>query len=443
MPFDPMAAESLFLSFRLCQRLRRVYISDFHLAPTGLTLRSARRQLLGSYVISIDDTPIFGIDDIQRLLLRYSSQDHPPATLLVTVAPERASDFDDRPPPLHLRLHDLRHIAALQSLDGVGMPINVEPSSSGHLRTVLNAFKADLHGINMVQFVHRLQHAGMTEEERSLKRFTRRQLMRLRNWPEWDKAFDAQLDAHLKVGCIGTPVPRPLPTDDRPLNVLRIHWTNTVKTGGTHKAHACIDGSRRAAPWLRLFAQTYASCIEQPCMHLFFALAAVHGLIVIIADTTNAFQQSPPPMEQCFLQIDDAYHSWYKKHFSVDIDPITHVVPLNKALQGHPEAGALWEHMIVSILEDKLGFRSTTHERNLYRGEINGELLLVLCHQVDDFAIAIATKDPRMADILIDKINAHVTTQNKGISTKYNGVNLLQTCSYIKLSCKSFIDQVV
>jgi len=47
----------------------------------------------------------------------------------------------------------------------------------------------------------------MTEEERSLKRFTCCQLMRLWNWPEWDKAFDAQLDAHLKAGCIGTPVP--------------------------------------------------------------------------------------------------------------------------------------------------------------------------------------------------------------------------------------------
>ena len=53
-----------------------------------------------------------------------------------------------------------------------------------------------------------------------------------------------------------------------------------------------------------------------------------------------------------------------------------HVVPLHKALQGHPEAGALWECMIVGILEG-LGFHSTTHECNLYRGEINGELVLV------------------------------------------------------------------
>jgi len=59
------------------------------------------------------------------------------------------------------------------------------------------------------------------------------------------------------------------------------------------------------------------------------------------------------------LQIDDSYRSWYKKCFNINIDPVTHAVPLNKALQGHPEAGALWERMIVGILEDELGFRST------------------------------------------------------------------------------------
>ena len=34
--------------------------------------------------------------------------------------------------------------------------------------------------------------------------------------------------------------------------------------------------------------------------------------------------------------------------------------------------------MIVGILEgDELQFKSTTHERNLYRGEIDSELVLV------------------------------------------------------------------
>ena len=101
-------------------------------------------------------------------------------------------------------------------------------------------------------------------------------------------------------------------------------------------------------------------------MHLFFALTAVHGLIVLIADMTNAFQQSLPPTEQCYLQVDDAYCSWYKKHFHIDLDPTTHVVPLNKVLQGHPEARALWDCTIVGILKVELGFCSTTHEKNLY-----------------------------------------------------------------------------
>jgi len=114
-------------------------------------------------------------------------------------------------------------------------------------------------------------------------------------------------------------------------------------------------------------------------------------------------------------------------------------VPLNKALQGHPEAGALWESMIVGILEE-LGFCSTTHKWNLYWGDINGELLLICC-QVDDFAIV--TKNPKTADILIGKINESVTTQNKGIGTKYNGVDLLQMHEYIKISCESFIDWVL
>jgi len=88
--------------------------------------------------------------------------------LVVTVAPECTSKFDDCPPPLHLRLHDICHIAALQLLDGVGMPINDQQSLHSHLHTALDAFEVDLYDVDMAQLVHRLQHSGMMEEERSL-----------------------------------------------------------------------------------------------------------------------------------------------------------------------------------------------------------------------------------------------------------------------------------
>jgi len=60
---------------------------------------------------------------------------------------------------------------------------------------------------------------------------------------------------------------------------------------------------------------------------------------------------------------------------------------------------------------------------------------------VDDFAIA--SKDPKTADLLISKINAQVMTQNKGLGTRYNGIDLSQTRDYIKVSCESFIDRML
>jgi len=88
-----------------------------------------------------------------------------------------------------------------------------------------------------------------------------------------------------------------------------------------------------------------------------FAIAAVTNKIVIIADTTNAYQQSPPPTKPCFLEIDEAYCSWYKKKFEKDIDPQAFIIPLGHALQGHLEAGALWEKIIVEILETIFAFK--------------------------------------------------------------------------------------
>jgi hypothetical protein len=95
---------------------------------------------------------------------------------------------------------------------------------------------------------------------------------------------------------------------------------------------------------------------------LFFAIAASQNKVVTFTDTTNAFQQSPPPTEQCYLEIDDACASWHMKRFGKVADT-THVIPLGRALQGHPEAGALWEKMANMILRDpKLGFKATTRK---------------------------------------------------------------------------------
>ena len=85
----------------------------------------------------------------------------------------------------------------------------------------------------------------------------------------------------------GAPVPAPSDAI-----VLRQHWTYVIKGDGTRKARNCCDGSPRAAPQLKL-ANTYSSCIEQPCMRLFLALCAHEGFISLKVDATNAYANSP------------------------------------------------------------------------------------------------------------------------------------------------------
>jgi hypothetical protein len=79
-----------------------------------------------------------------------------------------------------------------------------------------------------------------------------------------------------------------------------------------------------------------------------------------------------------------------------------------------------------------MNFKSTTHERNLYHGTIDGTLVLV-CRQIDDYAIA--SVSPDIADRLIAFINSHATTANHGIgsstpfgiTSRYNGLDVHQT----------------
>jgi hypothetical protein len=184
-------------------------------------------------------------------------------------------------------------------------------------------------------------------------------------------------------------------------------------------------------------------------MKLFFALCAYLNFLITYGDVDNAYQNSPSPSEPCYLIADEAYVSRYYKCTGIIIDPKTHVIPALRAIQGHPEAGRLWQDFILKILQSPpLNFTTTTHEQNLYRGFVDGKLVLV-ARQVDDFAIGSAC--PTTANRLIEIINSHVSTKNQGmgiatdqgISHRYNGLDIHQTSNYIKISCENYIQRVL
>jgi hypothetical protein len=87
----------------------------------------------------------------------------------------------------------------------------------------------------------------------------------------------------------GTPVHAP-----KDSIVLRQHWNYGINGDVTRKARNCCNGSPRAAPQLVL-ANTYSSCVKQPCMRLFFALCTHEGFVSLKVNATNAYANSPPP----------------------------------------------------------------------------------------------------------------------------------------------------
>jgi hypothetical protein len=180
--------------------------------------------------------------------------------------------------------------------------------------------------------------------ERALGHLTRRKLMQLSTWPLWQDAIFEQLDNMAKQDMYGTPVtPHPLAV------ILRQHWNYLIKKDGRRKARQCCDGSKRAAPQLQNAERTHASCVAQPGLRLFLSLAASLGMIVYFLDATNAYANSPAPKTPTFVYIDANYAAWYAARFSVKLDT-SMVLPVQHALQGHPEAGAPWEaHIYIYI----------------------------------------------------------------------------------------------
>ena len=455
--FRPSATHPLGFQIERCPRFLRAYISAFTRSFGPHDTATANRRFLGSYVLKVGAFFTFSPDQVASALQHYSRLDSPPSTLSVRLAvDQRVRDLgESRPPPLHLRSLDLRRIAALPLVAGEG--------TAAQQRATLRSFAREMHSgctpadpddlrstsdASELLQMRKLQNDHMTPEEQALPSFSRKNLMKLPNWPDWQADDDKQLDAHFDSGTIGMAIDRPPPVAGTPSHIFRIVWARLVKATGVRKSRACLDGSKRAAPWLRALVQTYSSCVELPCLRLFIALCVNRGYYLCFGDVDNAFQQAPPPTHQCYLEVDDTVYDWYLRRFGVKLDRRKQVIPLYKALQGFPEAGALWERMINDILLNKMGFRLTTHERNLYIGQIDGKEVLV-CRQVDDFASGAADKST--AEKFLSILRTHVEAEfhgmgvetAKGVYERYNGIDVYQTADYVKLGCESYLDRVL
>ena len=271
--------------------------------------------------------------------------------------------------------------------------------------------------------------------EPHIARLNRKMLLQQDDWPDWKASENKQLDAYATQDMFGEPCE--LPPDS---NVLPLLWTYLVKVDGTKKARCVCNGSPKRKGTVTL-DETYAGSLEHTGSRIFWALTAMKNYVAVGADVSNAFAEAGAPKAPLYVYIDKQYREWYKEKTGKNINPKHTVLPVRKALQGHPESSRLWAKLINRILVN-LNMKPCHHEPCLYQGRINGEEIFFL-RQVDDFAISSASEETCKLLITLIQQQMSMEVHHLGIIKWFNGVDVQQTKDFVQINVQTYIKKII
>ena len=265
-------------------------------------------------------------------------------------------------------------------------------------------------------------------------KLTRGKLIKQPDWNEWQEAEWKQLDQYWSQFMFREPVQ----VQSRE-HVFHLVWTYKIKDeDGRKKARCACDGSTRGGK-ARILDHTHGNCVDHTASWMFYAIAAAETLKCYGGDVSNAFAKAPPPKQGFFVQPDRALREWWV-HCGHEPIPDGWVLPVLKAMQGHPESPRLWEKHCDKIIRS-IGFQPTTHEPCLYWGIVKGKKCYFM-RQVDDFAVA--TDDVEAAHWIFDRIDDGLSMpiRRMGLISLFNGVDILQSRYYVKVSVQTYIEKM-
>ena len=222
-------------------------------------------------------------------------------------------------------------------------------------------------------------------------------------------------------------------------NVLPLLWTYIYKHGTDPKARCVCNGSP-ARKGTVIMGETYANALEHTGLRLFIAIMTSKNYLIFSFDVTNAFAEAPAPKAQLYVYIDMQYRDWYHKKFGKTIPKECNVLPVYKALQGHPESSRAWGKLITSILA-KYDITPCTHEPCMYKGTLDNNTIYLL-RQTDDFLVASSSEETSKKLITLVRSHLSMEVHDLGLVTWYSGVDIEQTRYYNKVSCKTYINKI-
>eukprot|EP00804_Cyclotella_cryptica_P024685 CCRYP_001671-RA/>CCRYP_001671-RA protein AED:0.29 eAED:-0.05 QI:0/0/0/0.33/1/1/3/0/660 len=149
--------------------------------------------------------------------------------------------------------------------------------------------------------------------------------------------------------------------------------------------------------------------------------------------------EAPAPKQGFYIQPDRAFSEWWI-HQGREPIPDGYVIPVLRAMQGHPESPRLWEKWCDQMIKTHK-FAPTTHEPCLYTGLWQGEKCYFK-RQVDDFEFAAPSIE--LAHMFYDALDDHLSMpiKRQGLVSLFNGIDVQQTRTYIKISAETYIEKM-
>jgi hypothetical protein len=359
-----------------------------------------RSRCHGAWIMEVNGAPVNDIDDVASILHQCKTQGYKSVKILLS-HPEIKSGLTSKGiPQVHIDQLNPKFILNLEHIAKQRAPV--------------------------------IESAGVFQY--SFNKLTSGKLVKQDDWCDWQASEWKQLDQYYEQLMFG----KPTFVKDRS-QVFHLVWTYMVKDVDKRKKARCAcDGSTRGGK-VRVLDYTHANCVDHTASRIFYGIAAAENHMIYGADVCNAFSEAPPPKQGFYIQPDRAFNEWWAARGREPI-PEGYVIPVMPAMQGHPESSRLWEKHCDKIVK-KLGFKPTVHEPCLYDGIIDGERC-IFKRQVDDFALA--TVLPEIAHKFFDLFDNELTMPMKrmGLITLFNGVDILQSRYYIKMSCETYSEKM-
>ena len=415
-----------------------VEVEDCKRATPAAKVHRWRTRLKKNTILAVNGREVTTASDVAKIFSECNSNDQ--HTLRIGLQERLSMNDDDGVPMLYFdqlqmvgkHLDDIKY----DRHDNSQVPNPEWHQDNAKEKVLVNMMRAYVeHGtINAAKAT--IPRAIIPKGRQKASKLTRRKLKMRDDWNDWLESERKQLDQYEAQDTFGEPCKLPVGA-----NVLDLLWAYVVKDDGRKKAR-CVCNGKPSNKNTAIFGYTYAKALDQVGSRVFWAAAAAKNMIVRGADASNAFAEADAPKIPLYVRVDQPFREWYT-HKYPNKPPLSKdcVLPVKKALQGHPESPRSWATLINTILTKKLKFRPTSHEPCLYHGTFKGKEVLFL-RQVDDFAVA--CKEESVTKEVIAAINKEMTIEVKDLGRldRYNGVDVTQSKHFVKLSNATYIKKI-